>query len=184
MSVGDGGLDRLEPPKTDEEVEVMTAIYNLSNTVIANAASRSLTRMKSRPEYKHIFASTEMLFRALHAISNQRYRLPVRRYICEMFNVELNTETVKALLEHEKALKVKPTATNGRPALPARMVSVIGGRPDRRNFSDSSDEESLSGDEMMPSVAPTAPVMKMRPKSRIVGFADGFGETDDRHPRV
>lgn len=35
---------RLAPPESDEEMEVMTAIYNLANTVIANAASRSLTK--------------------------------------------------------------------------------------------------------------------------------------------
>ena len=35
---------RLEPPKSDEETEVMTAIYNLANTVIANTASRSLAK--------------------------------------------------------------------------------------------------------------------------------------------
>ena len=35
---------RLAPPESDEEMEVMTAIYNLANTVIANAASRTLTK--------------------------------------------------------------------------------------------------------------------------------------------
>ena len=30
--------------QTEEEEEVMTAIYNLANTVIANAASRTLTK--------------------------------------------------------------------------------------------------------------------------------------------
>ena len=35
---------RLAPPETEQEVEVMEAIYNLANTVIANAASRSLTK--------------------------------------------------------------------------------------------------------------------------------------------
>ena len=35
---------RLAPPESEEETEVMTAIYNLANTVIANAASRSLTK--------------------------------------------------------------------------------------------------------------------------------------------
>jgi hypothetical protein len=36
--------DRLSPPTDEAELEVMTAIYNLSNMVIANNASRSLTR--------------------------------------------------------------------------------------------------------------------------------------------
>ena len=36
--------NRLLPPATEHEIETMTAIQNLSNTVIANAASRSLAR--------------------------------------------------------------------------------------------------------------------------------------------
>ena len=35
---------RLLPPTVQTELEVITAIDNLSNTVIANAASRSLAR--------------------------------------------------------------------------------------------------------------------------------------------
>lgn len=35
---------RVLPPTVEHEIEIMTAIQNLSNTVIANAASRSLTR--------------------------------------------------------------------------------------------------------------------------------------------
>lgn len=35
---------RLAPPTKDVELEVMNAIYNLSNTVIANTASRSLAK--------------------------------------------------------------------------------------------------------------------------------------------
>lgn len=40
----EGSRVRLKPPITDEEIEVLTAIYNLANTVIANTASRSLSR--------------------------------------------------------------------------------------------------------------------------------------------
>jgi rapamycin-insensitive companion of mTOR len=44
-SVTDGSDDsRLLPPTTQVELEVITAIQNLGNTVIANAASRSLTK--------------------------------------------------------------------------------------------------------------------------------------------
>ena len=121
-----------------------------------------------------------MFYRALHTVSNQRYRLPVRRYICELFNIELNADTVKALLEHEKALKLKPEVTeNGKTAPPSRAISIIG-RPGRHRHVPDSDEESVSEDEMMDVVAAKAPVMKVRPQSRIVGFA----ETDDQYPKL
>ncbi|THH23167.1 hypothetical protein EUX98_g8011 [Antrodiella citrinella] len=174
--VGDDGLERLAPPKTEEEAEVMTAIYNLANTVIANTASRSLARMKARPEYRHIFSSTSMLYRALHTMANQRYRLPVRRYICELFNVELNAETVKELLEHETELKLRPEVTENGDVLPQPRLNDIG-RPSRHL---DSDEETMSDEEMMSPVIATAPVIKARPQSRIVGFA----ETNDQYPRL
>jgi len=37
-------INRLLPPAAEHEIEVITAIQNLANTVIANAASRSLAR--------------------------------------------------------------------------------------------------------------------------------------------
>jgi rapamycin-insensitive companion of mTOR len=40
----DDTISRLIPPTSQPEVDVMTAIQNLANTVIANAASRSLAR--------------------------------------------------------------------------------------------------------------------------------------------
>ena len=39
-----GDSDNLLPPTTPAELEVVTAIQNLANTVIANAASRSLAK--------------------------------------------------------------------------------------------------------------------------------------------
>jgi rapamycin-insensitive companion of mTOR len=43
----DEGEPPLLPPPTQPEVEVITAIQNLANTVIANAASRSLAKYVS-----------------------------------------------------------------------------------------------------------------------------------------
>lgn len=35
---------RLRPPTSENEIEVMTAVSNLANTVIANTASRALAK--------------------------------------------------------------------------------------------------------------------------------------------
>ena len=40
----DGPESELVPPTTQEEIEVINAIQNLANTVIANAASRLLAK--------------------------------------------------------------------------------------------------------------------------------------------
>lgn len=48
-SVASNGKDiRLTPPSSQQEVEVLTAISNLSNAVIANTASRSLAKYVQR----------------------------------------------------------------------------------------------------------------------------------------
>ncbi|KAI0087847.1 Rapamycin-insensitive companion of mTOR, N-term-domain-containing protein [Irpex rosettiformis] len=163
----DDGSNRLEPPASEEEIEVMTAIYNLANTVIANAASRTLTKMKSRREYRRIFASTTMLYRALHVISSQRYRLPVRRYIIDLFNVELNDEVVKKLGEHAIRLKLHSSTSSvvrGR----MRAMSILG-RPARHHHVSESDEESVSDEEEVPEVK-KHPVVNLPPQIRIAGF--------------
>ncbi|KAH9841656.1 Rapamycin-insensitive companion of mTOR, N-term-domain-containing protein [Rhodofomes roseus] len=161
---------RLEPPKTAEELEVMTAIYNLANTVIANTASRSLAKMKTRPEYRHIFSSPEMYFRALHTISSQKYRMPVRRYILDLFDVELDAAMVSRLAECATTLRVQPTHKLAKPSL-TRVVSIVGRPNPEHRASDSEDEDS--GEDERAAVVEKPPVMSLRPMSRIVGFDGG-----------
>jgi rapamycin-insensitive companion of mTOR len=165
-------------PTEQAEIEVMTAIQNLSNTVIANAASRSLAKMRSRSEYKHIFTSPIMFFRALHTISTQRYRLPVRRYVLDLFNVELDVGTVKVMDAASKSLRIKkpgPSSEtsnkdkNVHPTVNTNIVHII-----PRVESDEEDEEDEFGDSIRGDRAKrksNVVVEKLRPVSRIIGFA-------------
>lgn len=123
--------------------------------------------MKSRSKYKHIFASTSMLYRALQTISSQRYRLPVRRYILDLFSIELDDTVVKQLSEHAVKLRVKSTSGDAT-ARVSRVVSIVG-RPVRHRQMSDSDDNSITEDEEPPDVK-QYPVVKTRPKSQIVGF--------------
>jgi len=169
----------LHPTASQLEEDVMTAISNLANSVIANQASRTLARLKSRPESRHIFSSCPVFYRALHAISSQRYRLPVRRFILDLFDIELSTETIRALSESASELAVptvpKP-APNTRRGRLARVVSVIG-RPAHGRWGDSDEEESLnSEEEEVEVVTSEKPVINLRPQSTIRGFTTRFHE--------
>lgn len=93
---------RLPPLKSQHERDVLEAIENLCNTVIANAASRTLAKLKSKADAKQIFSSTLLLHRALHAISTRRYRFPVRRYIIELFDIKLDEGVLEELAQHER----------------------------------------------------------------------------------
>ena len=157
----------LIPPTSQYETEVMTAIDNLSNTVIANAASRSLAKMKSRPEYRHVFSSPATFYRALHIISAHRYRLPVRRYILDLFTLELDASLVSELVGQAITLRAPPSTTVTKPeASLSRVVSMFG---PSRGFSESDDDDDESDDETEEALD-KQPVITLRPVSRIIGF--------------
>lgn len=143
--------------------------------------------MKSKPEYRHIFSSPSMFYRALHTISSQKYKLPVRRYIFDLFNVDLDVDVIKQLSECSISLRVPLTAQEQEAAepsepspidvqspppppppppppfrpMPARHVVAVG----------DSDEESDGEEKEVTAKKPRAPVMSLRPKSRIIGFS-------------
>ncbi|THV00832.1 hypothetical protein K435DRAFT_827891 [Dendrothele bispora CBS 962.96] len=158
---------QLMPPTSDPEVEVITAIQNLANSVIANAASRSLAKMKSRPEYRAIFSSPAMFFRVLHIISTSRYRLPVRRYIMDLFNVELDAKVVATFVECARTLKASPSYRPPESDL-NRRFSIFGRarNPEESDEDDEVDEEPPP----LPNIKREQPPLNLRPVSRIVGF--------------
>ncbi|KAF8967140.1 Rapamycin-insensitive companion of mTOR, N-term-domain-containing protein [Flammula alnicola] len=163
--------NRLLPPVTEHEIEAITAIQNLANTVIANAASRSLARIKARPDTRGVFSSPEMFYRALHIMSTQRYRLPVRRYIVELFNQEMNQDLVSALKDAATRLKASPSYKP--PRTDTIRMSVFGrlGKSRRQSESDESDEDDDLGTppaEAKPTVE--RPSINLQPLEKIVGF--------------
>ncbi|KAF8890018.1 Rapamycin-insensitive companion of mTOR, N-term-domain-containing protein [Gymnopilus junonius] len=164
--------NQLLPPTAEPEIEAITAIQNLANTVIANAASRSLARIKARPETRGIFSSSEMFYRALHIMSTQRYRLPVRRYIVELFNQEMNQDLVNAL--NDTAKRLKPSPSYKPPRTDTIRMSVFGrlGKSRRQSESDESDEDDGLG--TPPTQAKPVveqPTINLQPLKKIIGFA-------------
>lgn len=178
---------RLLPPTAQTELEVITAIDNLSNTVIANTASRSLarsvlaneqiitdlsrcTRMKSRPEYRFAFTSPTVFFRALHIISTQRYRLPVRRYILDLFNIELDHDVIKAICDAAVTLRAPPSFKQSEAHI-NRVVSMLGPKhAGGESDSDAEEDDSEMDDVAEEAVVKNNPVIMLRPVSRITGF--------------
>lgn len=166
--VGNDSANRLVPPISQAEEEVVTTISNLSNAVIANTASRSLAKLKTRPEYRKVFTSLSMFYRALHAISTSRYRLPVRRFIFDLFAIELDYDVVKQLAEYAKVLRA-PVSKEVKPNPNGRVVSVLFSTS-RAAASESDEEEEVSNSHR-PAKA-DAPVMSLRPRSTVVGFGE------------
>jgi len=134
--------------------------------VIANEAARSLTKLKA--QHRKIFSSIPLLYRALHILSTRRYRLPVRRYVLDLFDVEFDAEVI-ANLHHLSHTMHTPEAINqtkkrsaSTPASEAEGLGVVGVEIDM-------ELESLEGsDEEFPTVP--QPKVALKPLMKIDGF--------------
>lgn len=137
--------------------------------------------MKSKPEYHHVFASIPFFYRVLHIISTQRFRLPVRRYILELFNIELDSAVVNALVAYSKTLKDTGATTspsNTKTRLQPR-ISVFG-RPVKhgRQQSDSDmEDDSMDSDEEEQDHPPIERPLSLPPARRVNGF-DGTDQDE------
>ncbi|OZJ02093.1 hypothetical protein BZG36_04577 [Bifiguratus adelaidae] len=91
-------LPRIELPistQNRQECDVLKAIGDMSNQILASAASKDLTQLKSKNP--SLFANIHMLSGAFELIGGLHYRLPVRRYILDMFDVDMNDEAYEWL---------------------------------------------------------------------------------------
>ena len=126
--------------------------------------------MKSRPEYRSAFASPAVFFRALHIISTQRYRLPVRRYILDLFNIELDHDVIKAICDAAVSLRAPPSFKQSEAHI-SRVVSMLGPKhAGRESDSDAEEGDSEMEDATEEAVVKNNPVIMLRPVSRIIGF--------------
>jgi len=102
-----------------------------------------------------------MFYRALHVISTRRYRLPVRRYIIDLFNLELNPALVAKLAECATAL----TKATSPGASHAGMSDTL---ERERKALPSEDEQEMAP--VKKSAAAIEPMASPRPVERIIGF--------------
>lgn len=71
------------------------AFANLSNHILATKASKALARLKSR--HRDLFQSPSLYYRVLEMLSSYHYRLAVRRYVLELFEIPLDDRAAQAI---------------------------------------------------------------------------------------
>jgi hypothetical protein len=129
--------------------------------------------MKSRPEYRAVFSSPTALYRVIHTISTQKYRLPVRRYIFDLFNVDLDMDVIKVFMECEKSLRLPPQAVNGESSRqterPPRVISIFSHHVIPSDESDVEDDISEL-QEKQRRINSTKRPISLRPAKTVVGF--------------
>lgn len=105
-------------------------------------------------------------------LSTQRYRLPVRRYIVDLFNVDLDPLSIVAL--EKSAVKLKADPSYKPTSATITRMSIFGrlGKTRRPSESESSEEEDspLNGNASHGVPKDQGPVLALKPVTRIIGF--------------
>jgi rapamycin-insensitive companion of mTOR len=104
----------------------------------------------------------------MHIISTQRFRLPVRRYIIDLFSIEMNSELVSAFMEYAQTLKAGPVQKETK--LQVSQSDMFANLGSGHDSSTGSDE-----DESDPAAQNTAAnwpkqALTLRPVHKVVGF--------------
>lgn len=169
----------LAAPKSHLEVEALSALANLSNHILATKASKALARLKQR--HRELFSSPRLYYRALEMLANHHYRLAVRRYIIELFDLPLDEEVAASVMDAGEDLRVEGEKEreeagengedgemgwrrNGGGVLDKAVKVILEGV--EGGFSDEDDDEVGSPDEG----AAVIPLQVMQPLLSIKGF--------------
>lgn len=65
--------------------KIMSALTDLSNQILANEASKQLVKLETK--YGSKFSSYSLFVEAMHLLESYHYKLPVRRFIFELFDM-------------------------------------------------------------------------------------------------
>lgn len=118
-------LQALPPPESTVERQICIAITNLSNHILATAASKTLSKIKTRSP--HAFQNPSLFFRALYMLDHNHFRLPVRRYILDLFPMPFTPAHLDEAFEEGARLQAQsgpPKGGNGN--------AVLTGSPQKR----------------------------------------------------
>ncbi|CAE6461428.1 unnamed protein product [Rhizoctonia solani] len=151
----------LKPPSDPMEREILKSINNLSNTVIQNQASRILSRYKHRPHGRRAFQSIPLFYRALHILGTQRFRLPVRRYVLDLFDIKLDPSVITLL--HEYGQKLAEPEPNPEEKAPTPQIAA----PRPSTATSTPDVRQARSPGPPPTVPPARPGFRSRRNTRI-----------------
>lgn len=138
--------------------------------------------MKAKPEYRAVFSSPSVYYRVIHIISTRRYRLPVRRYILDLFDVQLDAGVVQTLVDcshklAETGTTSVSTSPNIRKVQP-RIMSMFGRSVRGRRPSESDEDDSVNSSDEEEKTVVDRPV-SLLPVQRVVGFLQDSEESSD-----
>ncbi|GAA5918699.1 hypothetical protein JCM1841_006247 [Sporobolomyces salmonicolor] len=105
----------LAPPTSHVEREALVALANLSNHILATKASKTLAKLKAR--HRSLFALPALYYRALEMLASHHYRLPVRKYIVELFELPMGVRNAERVVQAGEELRAKKDKGMATPRL-------------------------------------------------------------------
>ncbi|KAI8586531.1 Rapamycin-insensitive companion of mTOR, N-term-domain-containing protein [Geranomyces variabilis] len=92
----DSDVAAMAADREEAEADILKCISNMSNHILANAASKALS--KFRTEAPHLFTSAPLYLVVLHMLAVYHFRLTARRFIHELFDkVIWDSDAITAL---------------------------------------------------------------------------------------
>lgn len=82
-------------PSTQAERDLLKAMTNLTNRILSSTGSKSL--LKIRSQHPEIFNQLSTYHKVIQMLSSYHYRLPTRRAISELFDINFTKETLDQL---------------------------------------------------------------------------------------
>ncbi|SCV73876.1 BQ2448_6306 [Microbotryum intermedium] len=98
----------LQAPSSPHEIELLSALSNLSNHILATKASKTLARLKQK--HRALFSDPGIIYRALEMLANSSYRLAIRRYILDLFDLPIDSRGVLQIMRAGEDLQLDDDA--------------------------------------------------------------------------
>ncbi|KAK4705182.1 rapamycin-insensitive companion of mTOR, partial [Phenoliferia sp. Uapishka_3] len=151
----------VSPPSNHLERDALMAFANLSNHILATKASKALARLKLR--HRELFSSPSLYYRVLEMLSTYHYRLAIRRYVLDLFDISLDDRSAQEISAAGEELVARNAEDEDRQtwALPAVASAILD--PIDGDFTDD-DESSLEEG------AAVIPLQVLNPLLVVKGF--------------
>lgn len=121
-----------------------------------------------RNRHPRLFSSSTLFYRALRAISTNHFQAPVRRFIVDLFDVEINPNTLMKLMHLERgSYSVGPPHPDDAPNQNGWHLRQ-----------DSVDSDTRRRARSSPGPEPSEPVSGGRPRGMTVGESGSAKPTD------
>ncbi|CAG8790492.1 3430_t:CDS:2, partial [Dentiscutata erythropus] len=82
-------------PSSQAERDLLRAMANLTNRILSSTGSKSLSKIRN--QHPEVFTKLETYYKIVQMLASYHYRLPTRRLVSELFNVDFTAETFDQL---------------------------------------------------------------------------------------